>query len=323
MAEEMGAFKLQPSDNPGLCLVTTLLDGTNFLSWSRSIKLGLRAKTKLNFIQEDNRPEENSKEMEQWDKANSMVTSWILNSISRDIVETFMYTNTARELWIELENRYGQSNGPMEYRLKKELGGLSQGSLTVSAYFSKQKKLRNELVYVIYTPKCTCGAAKEKADIKNHDQTIQFLMGLNDFYDHVRNQILIMEPMPAVSKAYAMVLRIEKQKEEAVEPSHPSQNMAMQDIGEARFFLGLEICRSKEGILVSQTKYIHDIISDVGLEHGKVINTPLPTGVKLGSTDSEHLQNPEPYRMLLGRLLYLGFTRPDIFYGTQQLSQHM
>ncbi|KAL2243457.1 UNVERIFIED_CONTAM: hypothetical protein Sindi_0463700 [Sesamum indicum] len=166
--------------------------------------------------------------MEQWDKADSMVISWILNSISRDIVESFMYTNTSRELWIELENRYGQSNGPMECKIKKELGALSQGSLTVFAYFSKLKKLWDELASIMYTPKCTCGAAKENTDIKNHDQTIQFLMGLNDFYDHVRNQILLMEPIPIVSKVYAMVLRIEKQKEEAVEPSHPSQNMAMQ-----------------------------------------------------------------------------------------------
>ncbi|KAL2227998.1 UNVERIFIED_CONTAM: Retrovirus-related Pol polyprotein from transposon RE1 [Sesamum indicum] len=97
----------------------------------------------------------------------------------------------------------------------------------------------------------------------------------------------------------------------------------IKDLGEARFFLGLEICRSSEGIMISQTKYIHDIISDVGLTYGKATNTPLPAGIKLSSTDSEQLQNPEPYRRLLGRLLYLGFSRPDICYGTQQLSQHM
>ncbi|XP_020552886.1 uncharacterized protein LOC110012693 [Sesamum indicum] len=103
--------------------------------------------------------------------------------------------------------------------------------------------------------------------------------------------------------------------------NHLHNLFTIKDIGEARFFLGLEICRSKEGILVSQTKYIH--ISDVGVEHGKAVNTPLLARFKPGSTDSEHLQNPEPYRRLLGRLLYLGFTRPDICYNTQQLNQHM
>ncbi|XP_011091910.1 uncharacterized protein LOC105172236 [Sesamum indicum] len=201
MAEDTNALKVQPSDNPGLVLVTTLLDGTNFLSWSRSIKLGLRTKMKLSFISADiKKPEENTKEMEQWDRTDSMVTSWILNSISREIVESFMYTNSARELWVELENRFEQSNGPLEYRLKKELGALTQGSLTLSNYFGKLKKLWDELACITYTPKCTCGAAKETSEIEEHDQTIQFLMGLNDVYDHVRNHILIMEPIPAAYK---------------------------------------------------------------------------------------------------------------------------
>ncbi|KAL2237759.1 UNVERIFIED_CONTAM: hypothetical protein Sindi_0967600 [Sesamum indicum] len=125
-----------------------------------------------------------------------------------------MYTNTSGELWIELENRYAQSNGPTEYRLMKELGALSQGFLTISAYFSKLKKLWDELGCISYTPKCTCGAAKENTDIKNHDQTIQFLMRLKEIYDHVRNQILMMEPIPA--------------EEENTGQPYALQNMAMQ-----------------------------------------------------------------------------------------------
>ncbi|KAL2228667.1 UNVERIFIED_CONTAM: hypothetical protein Sindi_1846900, partial [Sesamum indicum] len=128
-------------------------------------KLVLTAKTKMSFISKDAEiPERNTKEFEQWIKVDSMVTSWILNSISRDIVESFMYTKTSKELWTELENRYGQSNGPMEYRLKRELASLSQ--------------------------------ARENADIKSSDQLMQFLMGLKDSYDHVRSQILMMEPYP-------------------------------------------------------------------------------------------------------------------------------
>ncbi|KAL2248611.1 UNVERIFIED_CONTAM: Retrovirus-related Pol polyprotein from transposon RE1 [Sesamum indicum] len=226
MADDAEILKLQLNDNPGLTLVTAPLDGTNFLSWSRSIKLGLRSRMKLKFISEDTKkPEENTKEWEQWDRTDSTVTSWILNSISRDIVESFMYTNSSRELWVELENRFGQSNGPLEFRLKKKLGVLSQGSLTVSAYFSRLKKLWDELSSITYTPKCTCGAAKESADINSHNQTIQFLMGLNELYNHERNQILMMDPVPGVSKAYAMILRVEKEKEE---PPNTSQIMAMQ-----------------------------------------------------------------------------------------------
>ena len=67
MAEDLDILKLQPSDNPGISLVTTLLDGSNFLSWSRSIKLALIAKTKLSFISKDAEiPEKDTKEFKQW-----------------------------------------------------------------------------------------------------------------------------------------------------------------------------------------------------------------------------------------------------------------
>ncbi|KAL2238004.1 UNVERIFIED_CONTAM: Retrovirus-related Pol polyprotein from transposon RE2 [Sesamum indicum] len=97
----------------------------------------------------------------------------------------------------------------------------------------------------------------------------------------------------------------------------------IKDMGEARFFLELEICRSKDGIVLSQTKYTNDIISDVGMTQAKVTSTPLTAGIKLSNSEEEQMQNPEAYRRLLGRLLYLGFTRPDICHGTQQLSQYM
>ncbi|KAL2246005.1 UNVERIFIED_CONTAM: hypothetical protein Sindi_2868700 [Sesamum indicum] len=114
MAEDPDILRLQPGDNPGISLVTTLFDGTNFLSWSRSVKLGLTAKMKLSFINgEYQKPEKTAKEFEQWIRTDSMVASWILNSIKRELADCFMYTNTSRELWKQLEGRYGQSNGPM------------------------------------------------------------------------------------------------------------------------------------------------------------------------------------------------------------------
>ncbi|KAL2247235.1 UNVERIFIED_CONTAM: Retrovirus-related Pol polyprotein from transposon RE1 [Sesamum indicum] len=162
-----------------------------------------------------------------------MVVSWILNSIKREIADCFMYTNTSRALWKELENRYDQSNGPMEYQLKKELGGVIQGTMSLSAYFSKIMKLWDELSCITPTPSCTCGnctcgSSKESARIKENDQLIQFLMGLNEAYDDVRSQILVMEPRPDINKAYSMVLNVEKQREVNFGQSQTTPNMAMQ-----------------------------------------------------------------------------------------------
>lgn len=61
-------------------------------------------------------------------------------------------------------------------------------------------------------PDCSYGA-KIISEALDSKRLIQFLMGLNDTYDSVRGQVLMMEPLPNVSKAYSMVLRVEKQKE--------------------------------------------------------------------------------------------------------------
>ncbi|KAL0461277.1 UNVERIFIED_CONTAM: putative mitochondrial protein [Sesamum latifolium] len=95
----------------------------------------------------------------------------------------------------------------------------------------------------------------------------------------------------------------------------------IKDIGDARYFLGLKIARNSTSICVAQTKYVNDIITDVGLVNAKSSSTPLPQGLKLNAECGGLLPNPYSYRRLIGCLLYLGFTRSNIFHSVQQLSQ--
>ncbi|KAL2240231.1 UNVERIFIED_CONTAM: Retrovirus-related Pol polyprotein from transposon RE2 [Sesamum indicum] len=91
----------------------------------------------------------------------------------------------------------------------------------------------------------------------------------------------------------------------------------------AKYFLGLELARSAEGLVVTQHKYAQDIVKDIGLSNGKDVTTPLPLGLKFNIETGAALSDPSRYRRLIGRLLYLGFTRPDLWYAVQQLSQHL
>ncbi|KAL0356153.1 UNVERIFIED_CONTAM: Retrovirus-related Pol polyprotein from transposon RE1 [Sesamum radiatum] len=103
--------------------------------------------------------------------------------------------------------------------------------------------------------------------------------------------------------------------------SYLDAEFTIKDLGPAKYFLGLEIARSMAGTSVTQHKYVCDIIQDMNLQDCKPVATPLPLGLKLSSYDDKPLTDPEPYRRLVGRLLYLGFTRPDVSFGAQQLSQ--
>ncbi|KAL0311919.1 UNVERIFIED_CONTAM: hypothetical protein Sradi_5591200, partial [Sesamum radiatum] len=105
-------LQLQDSDHPTMILVTTPLDGGNYLIWSRLIRISLGAKMKLGFIDgKIPKPEKDSDEFGQWYRVDCMVRCWILNSMSKDIFESFVYANSARELWLELEGRFVNAAG--------------------------------------------------------------------------------------------------------------------------------------------------------------------------------------------------------------------
>ena len=109
----------------------------------------------------------------------------------------------------------------------------------------------------------------------------------------------------------------------------------IKDLGEMRYFLGLEIARSKDGIMVSQRKFALDLISDFGLAGTKPVGTPLEVNQRFTSQDFDMsyeaqdthedivLDDPTGYQKLVGKLLYLTMTRPDISYAVQNLSQFM
>ncbi|KAL0358381.1 UNVERIFIED_CONTAM: hypothetical protein Sangu_0687500 [Sesamum angustifolium] len=97
-------LQLHGADHPGMVLVSAPLTGKNYLNWSHAIKRALRAKMKLGFIDGTLvKPDVNDTSFEKWIRVDSMVTTWILNSISKEIVEGFMYTKSSRILWLDLE----------------------------------------------------------------------------------------------------------------------------------------------------------------------------------------------------------------------------
>ena len=98
---ENEAVMLHNSDHPGMTLVFAPLIGSNYLSWSRSVKIALGAKTKLSFIDGNTAPLEiDSPWFANWRKADCMVLSWLLNSIPKDISESQSHSFTLIHLEI-------------------------------------------------------------------------------------------------------------------------------------------------------------------------------------------------------------------------------
>lgn len=101
-----------------------------------------------------------------------------------------------------------------------------------------------------------------------------------------------------------------------------SQSM-MKDMGELRYFLGIEVDRSHQDIFLSQKKYINDILEEYKMTQCKPLKLPMDTHVKLISTSREPLPQPEVYQKLVRKLIYLTITRPDIAFIVHVFSQFM
>ena len=140
--EVTSPYFLGSSDNPSTILVSKVFDGTGFATWKRSMILALTAKNKVCFIDGSlEAPESTSNLLQYWNRVNSMVISWILNSLSKDIAESVLFLQTAKDIWSELIQRYAQSNGALIYQIQKQLYSVNQGSEDFSTYFTKIKRV--------------------------------------------------------------------------------------------------------------------------------------------------------------------------------------
>ncbi|CAH9138265.1 unnamed protein product [Cuscuta epithymum] len=102
-----------------------------------------------------------------------------------------------------------------------------------------------------------------------------------------------------------------------------NDQFSIKDLGTLKYFLGIEVARSPEGFVLSQRKYTLDILKESGLLAGRPSQFPMEQNLKLRPDDDSPLVDASSYRRLIGRLLYLTVTRPDIVFSVSQLSQFL
>lgn len=209
-------YFIHHSDSPGIVLVSQLLTGDNFVSWSRAIVIALSVKNKFGFVDGSiPKPDESDLQLlASWKRNNNIVISWILNSVSKEISASIIFAESA-DIWEDLKDRFQQSNGPRIFQLRRELINHRQGQTSISVYFTKLKTIWEELNS--FKPQCVCGSCcvgiKKLESYHQMDYMLAFLMGLNEFFSQVRSQILLIDPLPSINKVFSMIVQEERQRQ--------------------------------------------------------------------------------------------------------------
>ena len=215
------------------------------------------------------------------------VKGWFLHQL--DINNAFLHGDLVEEVYMDLPPGFDHSSKNTVCKLTKSLYGLKQASRQWNA------KLTSALL--------SLGFHQSKSDYS------LFLKGTStDFIAllvYVDDVIIASSNLDAIQNVKQFL----------------HSKFTIKDLGVLKYFLGLEVARSSKGISLSQRKYAIDLLDEANFLHCKPVSTPINPAIKLTASDSPGLPDPSVYRRLVGKLLYLTLTRPDITYAVQQLSQ--
>ncbi|RVW25775.1 Retrovirus-related Pol polyprotein from transposon RE2 [Vitis vinifera] len=215
--------------------------------------------------------------------------NWELHQM--DVHNAFLHGDLEEEVYMKLPPGFERSDPNLVCRLRKSLYGLKQAP---RCWFSK-----------LVTALKGYGFLQSYSDYSLFTYTT----------GNVQINVLVYVDDLIISGNDSAALKTFK--------AYLSDCFKMKDLGVLKYFLGIEVARSSAGLFLCQRKYTLDIVSEAGLLGAKPCGFPIEQNHRLGLANGELLSNPESYRRLVGRLIYLAVTRPDLAYSVHILSQFM
>ncbi|CAL8990138.1 unnamed protein product, partial [Prunus brigantina] len=210
-----------------------------------------------------------------------------------DVKNAFLHGDLEEEVYMDLPPgcNFTRDKGNQVCKLKKSLYGLKQSPRAWFGRFTKSMKV--------------FGYTQSNADhtlfLKRDGKKLTAL-------------IVYVDDIVVTGNDTGEQLKLQK---------YLSQEFEMKDLGDLKYFLGIEVARSANGIFLSQRKYVLDLLAETGLLGCKPADTPIEMNHKLCEGMDQEPTNKEQYQRLVGRLIYLAHTRPDIAYAVSVVSQFM
>jgi hypothetical protein len=219
----------------------------------------------------------------------AVIRGWELHQM--DVHNAFLHGDLDEEVYMSLPPGFSGVSPGKVCRLRKSLYGLRQAPRN---WFSKLASALKSFGFV------QSYADYSLFSLERHGIVLHILVYVDDLIIAGNDSAAI-----ATFKAYL------------------STCFHMKDLGALKYFLGLEIARGSDGLFISQRKYALDIISEAGLLGAKPCDFPMEQNHQLALDTSPNFEHPDRYRRLVGRLIYLTITRPELCYAVHTLAQFM
>ncbi|XP_012472497.1 uncharacterized protein LOC105789676 [Gossypium raimondii] len=154
-----------------------------------------------------------------------MVIYLLNHSITPSIFNSVLWIDKAVDIWIDLRERFSQGDLCRISDLQEEIYAFKQDEKSVTDYFTELEILWDELLQFRPLPSyscitaCSCGAVTTARTYHEQDYVIRFLKGLNDSFSAVRSQILLMDHLPSINKAFSKVIQQERKSQSSTSSS--------------------------------------------------------------------------------------------------------
>ncbi|RYE26320.1 MAG: hypothetical protein EOP45_04015 [Sphingobacteriaceae bacterium] len=216
-SSQPGINPIISADNSSHSITSHKLNGSNFMEWSQSVKLFVQGRGKFGYLSGiTTKPDvkEDAAKYGVWEAENSMIMSWLINSMDAGLGRTYLFLPTASDIWTAVRETYSDlGNAGTLFEIETQLSKARQGEKSVTKYYTDLKMLwQEEDLYCNHEWSCPKDSALYQKLVEK-GRVFKFLVGLNADLDEVRGRILGRDPLPSTREVFSEVRREETRRQ--------------------------------------------------------------------------------------------------------------
>jgi hypothetical protein len=209
-----------------------------------------------------------------------------------DVKSAFLHGDLTEDIYVEQPLGYQKGGNNMVYKLKKALYGLRQAPRAwynkIESYFSLEKFEKSPAEHTLFVK---YGSNNDILIVSLYVDGLIYTSSNQQMMDDFKNSMM--------------------------------KHFSMTDLGKMKYFLGIEVTQSVDGIFIHQMRYANEILSKFGMENCNKVCSPIVPECKLVKNESGKASDARHYKQIVGSLMYLLATRPDLTYSVCLVARFM